>query len=653
MKRLSLVLIVQVLFFSNIFSQNIGIGTAFPHASAQLDITSTSKGVLIPRMVTASVGTILNPAKGLMIYDSLKNQLMVNMGNAVSPNWQTIVFNSGWSLSGNVGTDAASQFIGTIDNRTLYFRVNNGYAGRLDSLGTVSFGRGALFNTPSSKINVAIGDSALFKNGLNSVQSTYGTFNTATGPRSLFNNTDGSENTASGYKSLYSNTSGWLNTAIGTYAGQNSNSAWAVYIGESAGYNNMGYGNVIIGSKAGYLNTYGDGNTFLGNNAGGSNVSGNSNTFVGNFAGFTNTTGNNTFVGNYSGSSTNSGPANTATGSNSMYNNTTGYSNTANGNSALRSNSIGFSNTAIGAEALYSNTFAAHNTATGYQALRVSTGEKNTASGSLALTANTQGAYNTAEGYAAMYLNTSGINNTASGYGALYSNTSGHYNLAMGSLALYATTTSQYNTALGNTAGNLYNHGWNNDFVGANTNTNGHNYYNVIAIGQGTIVTGVSMARFGNASTTSYGGWAGWSNFSDGRFKTNIHENVVGLDFIMKLRPVTYNLMATALQISLMPKGDTMNQYMKIAMAEKEKILYTGFVAQEVETAAKQLGFDFSGVDKPKNNNDTYGLRYAEFVVPLVKAMQEQQQLIQQQQKQLDLLINEMQLLKDEIKKMK
>jgi hypothetical protein len=55
----------------------------------------------------------------------------------------------------------------------------------------------------------------------------------------------------------------------------------------------------------------------------------------------------------------------------------------------------------------------------------------------------------------------------------------------------------------------------------------------------------------------------------------------------------------------------------------KSRIQYTGFIAQEVERAAAELGFDFSGVDKPKNERDLYGLRYAEFVVPLVKAVQE------------------------------
>ena len=59
------------------------------------------------------------------------------------------------------------------------------------------------------------------------------------------------------------------------------------------------------------------------------------------------------------------------------------------------------------------------------------------------------------------------------------------------------------------------------------------------------------------------------------------------------------------------------------AEAKKEKMLQTGFIAQEVEKAAQKLGYEFSGVDAPKNENDHYGLRYAEFTVPLVKAVQE------------------------------
>ncbi len=48
-----------------------------------------------------------------------------------------------------------------------------------------------------------------------------------------------------------------------------------------------------------------------------------------------------------------------------------------------------------------------------------------------------------------------------------------------------------------------------------------------------------------------------------------------------------------------------------------------------MEQAAREIGYDFSGVDAPKHEHDLYGLRYAEFTVPLVKAVQEQQQIIE------------------------
>jgi len=56
--------------------------------------------------------------------------------------------------------------------------------------------------------------------------------------------------------------------------------------------------------------------------------------------------------------------------------------------------------------------------------------------------------------------------------------------------------------------------------------------------------------------------------------------------------------------------------------------LYTGFIAQDVERILNEMGIDFSGITKPQNENDFYSIRYAEFVVPLVKAIQEQQQII-------------------------
>ena len=59
----------------------------------------------------------------------------------------------------------------------------------------------------------------------------------------------------------------------------------------------------------------------------------------------------------------------------------------------------------------------------------------------------------------------------------------------------------------------------------------------------------------------------------------------------------------------------------------------TGFIAQEVEVAAKEVGYDFDGVQRPKNDHDHYTLGYSTFVVPLVKAVQEQQAMIEEQQR--------------------
>jgi hypothetical protein len=75
-------------------------------------------------------------------------------------------------------------------------------------------------------------------------------------------------------------------------------------------------------------------------------------------------------------------------------------------------------------------------------------------------------------------------------------------------------------------------------------------------------------------------------------------------------------------------RGKEPDEFTRQAIAEKEKIVFSGFIAQDVEKAANETGYDFSGVDKPKNDKDLYGLRYAEFVVPLVKAVQEQQEMI-------------------------
>ncbi|QIK60552.1 hypothetical protein G7050_12215 [Dysgonomonas sp. HDW5A] len=65
----------------------VGINTTSPHQSAALDIESTNKGMLIPRMTTAQKVAVINPAPGLLIYDTTLRCISQNAGTAVSPAW--------------------------------------------------------------------------------------------------------------------------------------------------------------------------------------------------------------------------------------------------------------------------------------------------------------------------------------------------------------------------------------------------------------------------------------------------------------------------------------------------------------------------------------------------------------------------------------
>ncbi len=66
--------------------------------------------------------------------------------------------------------------------------------------------------------------------------------------------------------------------------------------------------------------------------------------------------------------------------------------------------------------------------------------------------------------------------------------------------------------------------------------------------------------------------------------------------------------------------------------------MLTGFVAQEVEAAAREIHYNFDGVHHPTTEQDHYTLGYASFVVPLVKAVQEQQAQIEELKERIRVL---------------
>ncbi|WP_296150420.1 tail fiber domain-containing protein [uncultured Flavobacterium sp.] len=68
----------------------VGIGTTTPDGSSMLDVTSTTKGLLAPRLTTANRDAIVTPgpANGLVIYNTTTNRIEVNIGTPAAPNWQ-------------------------------------------------------------------------------------------------------------------------------------------------------------------------------------------------------------------------------------------------------------------------------------------------------------------------------------------------------------------------------------------------------------------------------------------------------------------------------------------------------------------------------------------------------------------------------------
>lgn len=346
---------------------------------------------------------------------------------------------------------------------------------------------------------------------------------------------------------------------------------------------------------------------------------GNYNTLTGIDAGKSLTTGNyNTFTGYHSGYKTDAADWNTAVGTYALHDNTSGYSNVASGGNALYYNTSGYENTAIGTSALKHNTIGYFNTALGRGSLFNSTSANwNTALGRYSMYYNTTGYENTATGGQALYHNTTGYKNVATGINSLYDNTSGDYNAAHGRQSLFLNTTGSYNTASGSYALQSNTTGNNNTGLGYNANVTSGALSNATVIGYYATVDASNKVRIGNTSVTSIGGQVGWTVYSDARIKNEVKENVPGLSFIKNLRPVTYKYLLQKEKELLGVKDDSSNWQGK---NDIEKVNYTGFIAQEVAAAAKKIDYDFSGID---NTGKIMGLRYAEFVVPLVKAVQE------------------------------
>lgn len=244
----------------------------------------------------------------------------------------------------------------------------------------------------------------------------------------------------------------------------------------------------------------------------------------------------------------------------------------------------------------------------------------NTALGNGSLNSNTTGIFNVAVGQASGFYNTTGQQNTFLGQDSGQKNTTGNSNTALGRGAGFSTTVGSANTSVGQGAGyynvsgsnNTYlgedaganNLGNNNTFVGQNAGFSVTSSSNCTTIGYNADCNAGNQVTLGNTSVTSLRcNVQTITSLSDERDKTDIIEIIEGLDFVSKLKPVSF----------------TWNQ----RDGGRVGIKSAGFIAQDLLQLQKDslIGENLDLV----SDLDTEKLeaRYANLLPILVKAIQE------------------------------
>ena len=214
MKIKLLISVLSILFAFSIQAQ-VGIGTETPESSSMLDISSTSKGILVPRMTENQKNAISTPAQGLLVFQT----------------------------NGTVGFYSydGSSWLHLIDgsSKGLYFGPGTGNGNNNLAVGT-SMGSGT-----------GIGNTAIGSRALENYSGVNFDYNTAVGYLSLEKVTTGQQNTALGAYSMDDLTSGNMNTAIGAEVLINSTGDGNTALGRGAGWTlTTGSYNIIIGMGA-------------------------------------------------------------------------------------------------------------------------------------------------------------------------------------------------------------------------------------------------------------------------------------------------------------------------------------------------------------------------------------------------------------------
>jgi trimeric autotransporter adhesin len=722
-KKVYLILFL-VFCMSHSFAQ-IGIGTTTPEA--QLDIKSSNQatpantdGILVPKIDTFPATNPTAAQQSMLVYLTTAVGLQqpgFYYWNNATTSWIPMTNDKGWGLTGNAGTNPATNFIGTTDNNDVVFKRNNILAGRIGNTNTSfglntlavnttglynsAFGNASLLLNTTGDYNSAFGNGTLFKNTTGSFNAAYGSslsfnttgsFNTGNGSGALLLNTTGSFNSAFGEESLLNNLTGDSNIAFGSASlinnttGSN-NSAFGIGSLDQiiTGSNNIGIGfnaqvpnpagnyqmsiaNVIYGKNMFPTNTakIGIGTS---NPTSTLNVNGQVTIDQKNFGGYggllikgdapgnnypnitfsiLNTNGDDKVAG-YIGGNINNNTAGSEAMDLSFQTSTNGLFGLSekmrikdNGNIGIGTSNptekldingkikITDGNQALGkiltSDSSGVGTWQTPNTSNSWS----TTGNAGTnpATNFIGTTDNNDvvfrrngyeggriGSSNTSFGTGTLLVITTGIENTTNGSYSLLSNSTGSFNTANGSASLSSNTTGSGNTAIGHAALNINTTGLKNSAIGRKALdliTTGSNNIGVGFNAQVPNPAGDNQVRMGDTFITYAGIQVAWSITSDQRWKTNIKKSALGLDFINKLNPVSYTR----------------------TNDDKKKTEY-GFIAQELEKTLNDTGDTNNGMIT-KDDKGMLSVRYNDLLAPMVKAIQEQQLLIEKLTKRIE-----------------
>ncbi|WP_299276160.1 tail fiber domain-containing protein [uncultured Psychroserpens sp.] len=496
--------------------------------------------------------------------------------------------------------------------------------------------------------------------------------NIGLGENALNENTEGKNNVALGFEALKINRGGNHNVAIGK---------------QSLDNNITGNSNIALGGQSMGANTVGSHNIAFGWQSLLVNTEGNNNIAFGEHAMVSNTIGNNNFAGGYRSLFSNTeGVDNIALGYRALRDNTLGSDNIAFGHETLFSNTDGVRNIAFGPGALYSNQTGGNNFASGYNTLHENTsGGGNIGIGLFAMHENISGNHNVALGGFSLRDHISGDNNVSVGYRTMWNNETGEGNIALGEEALILNTIGDFNTVIGTEAGHdalgdrnvfigyragYHEEGSNKLYIDNSSvttpliygdfETNQIGLFSKVGINMhhsnvplnivggfdvtldnpsGQLVLGLEtgsnlaldnneiQARNNETASDLYLQNEGGNvrvggaivHASDRRLKRDIDNISYGLNDILKLRPTEYFW-----------KG------------KNQEYKSLGLIAQEVESVIENV----VTYDKEE---DKYGVSYTELIPVLIKALQEQQDIINKQNKTIESFENRLSALERDL----